>query len=243
MATSVSPIEEHARVCEVCGRGDSEVPLLPISLSRAAIISLLDEKYPRRSHTGFICLDDLNRLRVEYVGNLLAAEKGELSNLENEVLESLQKQDTLSSQIEEEFQAKLTFGERLSDKMAFFGGSWTFILIFTLVLFLWIMINLYFFASHPFDPYPFILLNLVLSCLAAIQAPVIMMSQKRQEARDRLRAVNDYQVNLKAELEIRLLHQKIDHMLSRQWERLAEIQEIQLDLIHELKDRNILSAQ
>jgi len=188
-------------------------------------------------------LDDLNRLRVEYVGNLLAAEKGELSNLENEVLESLQKQDTLSSQIEEEFQAKLTFGERLSDKMAFFGGSWTFILIFTLVLFLWIMINLYFFASHPFDPYPFILLNLVLSCLAAIQAPVIMMSQKRQEARDRLRAVNDYQVNLKAELEIRLLHQKIDHMLSRQWERLAEIQEIQLDLIHELKDRNILSAQ
>jgi uncharacterized membrane protein len=103
--------------------------------------------------------------------------------------------------------------------------------------------NLLFLARHSFDPYPFILLNLVLSCLAAFQAPIIMMSQNRQEARDRLRAVNDYQVNLKAELEIRLLHQKIDHMLSRQWERLAEIQEIQLDLIHELKDRDVLSGQ
>jgi uncharacterized membrane protein len=243
MATSDSTIENHARVCEVCGRGDSEVPLLPISLSRAAITSLLEEKYPQRSHSGFLCVDDLNSLRVEYVRSLLAAEKGELSTLENEVLESLQKQDTVSSQIEEEFQAKFTFGERLSDKMAAFGGSWTFILIFILIVFLWIMTNLLFLARHSFDPYPFILLNLVLSCLAAFQAPIIMMSQNRQEARDRLRAVNDYQVNLKAELEIRLLHQKIDHMLSRQWERLAEIQEIQLDLIHELKDRNVLSAQ
>ena len=243
MATSDSRIEDHARVCEVCGRGASEVPLLPVSLSRAAIADLLEKKYPERSRTGFICLDDLNKLRVEYVGSLLAAEKGELSSLENEVLESLQKQDTVSSQIEEEFQAKFTFGERLSDKMAAFGGSWTFLLTFALIVFLWIITNLFFLAARSFDPYPFILLNLVLSCLAAIQAPVIMMSQNRQEARDRLRAINDYQVNLKAELEIRHLHQKIDHMLSRQWERLAEIQEIQLDLIHELKDRDVLSGQ
>ena len=90
---------------------------------------------------------------------------------------------------------------------------------------------------RPFDPYPYILLNLVLSCLAAIQAPVIMMSQNRQEARDRLRGLHDYQVNLKAELEIRHLHQKIDHMLLPQWERLAEIQEIQMELINELRRR------
>jgi len=243
MATSNSRIEDLSRVCEVCGRGASEVPLLPISIARAPITSLLEGKYPERSHSGFICVDDLNSLRVEYVRSLLAAEKGELSTLENEVLESLQKQDTLSSQIEDEFQAKFTFGERLSDKMASFGGSWTFILIFILIVFLWIMTNLLFLARHSFDPYPFILLNLVLSCLAAFQAPIIMMSQNRQEARDRLRAVRDYQVNLKAELEIRLLHQKIDHMLSRQWERLAEIQEIQLDLIHELRNRSILSGQ
>ena len=96
-------------------------------------------------------------------------------------------------------------------------------------------LNSYILAARPFDPYPFILLNLLLSCLAAVQAPVIMMSQNRQEARDRVRAMHDYQVNLKAELEIRHLHQKLDHLQSRQWERLVEIQEIQMDLIAELK--------
>ena len=90
------------------------------------------------------------------------------------------------------------------------------------------------FKVRPFDPFPFILLNLILSCLAAIQAPVIMMSQNRQEAKDRLRSQHDYQVNLKAELEIRHLHDKIDHLLSHQWERLAQIQEVQLDVLSEL---------
>ena len=232
---------DRARVCEVCGREAPAVSLLPIGLARASIANLLEEKYPQRSHSGFICVEDLNTLRAEYVGRLLATEKGELSTLEKEVLESLRNQDTLSSQIEDEFQAKFTFGERLSDKMASFGGSWTFIVLFTLIVLLWIILNSIFLASGSFDPYPFILLNLVLSCLAAFQAPIIMMSQNRQEARDRLRAMHDYQVNLKAELEIRLLHQKIDHMLSRQWERLAEIQEIQLDLIHELEKKDILS--
>jgi uncharacterized membrane protein len=92
-------------------------------------------------------------------------------------------------------------------------------------------------GRSQFDPYPFILLNLVLSCLAAIQAPIIMMSQKRQEAKDRLRSENDYRVNLKAELEIRHLHEKMDHMLTRQWERLAEIQQIQLETMQEAKPR------
>ena len=92
-------------------------------------------------------------------------------------------------------------------------------------------------VKHPADPYPFILLNLMLSCLAAIQAPVIMMSQNRQEAKDRLRSQNDYQVNLKAELEIRHLHEKLDHLLMHQWDRLAQIQEIQLDLLSEMSKK------
>jgi uncharacterized membrane protein len=104
-------------------------------------------------------------------------------------------------------------------------------------MFCWMLLNSYVLAARPFDPYPYILLNLALSCLAAIQAPVIMMSQRRQEARDRKRSLRDYQVNLKAELEIRHLHQKIDHLLSRQWERLVEIQEVQMELINQISRR------
>ena len=98
---------------------------------------------------------------------------------------------------------------------------------------MWIIINLVFGDKRAFDPYPSILLNLVLSCIAAVQAPIIMMSQKRQEDKDRLRALNDYRVNLKAELEIRHLHEKLDHLISRQWQRLAEIQRMQLEIMQE----------
>ena len=138
----------------------------------------------------------------------------------------------------QEYDASLTFGELLSDRIAEFGGSWGFLLVFGAVMALWIGINSLTLLSRPFDPYPYILLNLLLSCLAAIQAPVIMMSQNRQEARDRLRAEHDYQINLKAELEIRNLHEKMDHLVHRQWEKLMEIQQIQMDLMEESARRN-----
>ena len=125
-------------------------------------------------------------------------------------------------------------GSDLSDRIASFGGSWTFIMIFGAVLFVWIVINTIVLATRAFDPYPFILMNLILSCLAALQAPIIMMSQNRAEARDRARAENDYKVNLKAELEIRHLHEKIDHLLRKQYNRLFEIQQIQIELLEEL---------
>jgi uncharacterized membrane protein len=118
--------------------------------------------------------------------------------------------------------------------VADFGGSWNFIGLFALVLVVWMAFNVWVASRAVFDPYPFILLNLVLSCVAALQAPIIMMSQKRQEAKDRLRAENDYRVNLKAELEIRNLHEKVDHLITRQWERLAEIQQIQLEIMQDL---------
>ncbi|HJW77907.1 MAG TPA: DUF1003 domain-containing protein, partial [Beijerinckiaceae bacterium] len=154
-----------------------------------------------------------------------------------DVVESLRRHETIGRDVDSEFDERRTFGQRVSDRIASFGGSWTFILSFFAFLVVWMAINVAIGLSRAFDPYPFILLNLVLSCLAAIQAPIIIMSQKRQEARDRLRAENDYRVNLKAELEIRHLHEKIDHLLTKQWERLAEIQQIQLELLQELSAR------
>ncbi len=154
--------------------------------------------------------------------------------MDHDVLESIQRHETLSSNVDAEFDKDLTLGEKMADGLATFGGSWRFLIIFGALLLAWIALNSVVLLMRPFDPYPFILLNLVLSCLAAIQAPVIMMSQNRQESKDRLRSQHDYRVNLKAELEIRQLHDKIDHLLSHQWERLVEIQQIQIDLLSEL---------
>lgn len=175
------------------------------------------------------------RYRAQHVHALLVSEKGELSELEQAVLHSLQTHQTLAADVDSDYEENWTFGERLADRIADFGGSWTFLIIFGLFIVAWIMINSLVLYWRPVDPFPFILLNLLLSCLAAVQAPIIMMSQNRQEAKDRLRARNDYQVNLKAELEIRQLHEKIDHLLSHQWERMIEIQEVQLDLLNELR--------
>lgn len=171
---------------------------------------------------------------MQYVQSILKSEQGEVTDLEYEVLNSMQQHELISKNIENKLDQNWTFGEKLADKIASFGGSWTFLICFAIFLALWILVNTVVMVKHPADPYPFILLNLMLSCLAAIQAPVIMMSQNRQEAKDRLRSQNDYQVNLKAELEIRHLHEKLDHLLMHQWDRLAKIQEIQLDLLSEM---------
>jgi uncharacterized membrane protein len=230
-----APTENH-RVCQVCGTGRSP-DLRRGILAGPAVAALIQTAIGSWSDEGWICTDDLQRYRHEYVKSLLKAERGELTALDNEVLESLRQHEILSRNPEVDPQTGSTAGERLADRVAAFGGSWRFIIVFAVVLFLWIAVNSVALIVRPFDPYPFIFLNLILSCLAAIQAPVIMMSQIRQEARDRLHAKNDYQVNLKAELEIRHLHQKIDHLLSHQWERLVEIQEIQMELINEQRGR------
>lgn len=224
---------EKRRVCQICG---SNANLHPGILVRPAVAELIHKEIGSWSEEDWICADDLQRFRHEYVRSLLEAEKGELTALEEGVLESLRQQEILSRNPEKELQSSLTMGQRLADRIAALGGSWKFITLFLTALFFWIAINAVVLVSRPFDPYPFILLNLILSCMAAIQAPVIMMSQNRQETRDRMHAMHDYQVNLKAELEIRHLHQKIDHLLSRQWERLVEIQEIQMELIDEIRD-------
>jgi len=233
----------HIAHCQICGRKSPDVELLPAGFVRPIVVSRIINAKSDWTVDGYICVDDLNRFRYDYIRSLLETEKGELTELDREVVESLQKHEILSSHIDEEYESELTFGERLSDRIAAFGGSWKFMIIFAGILFVWVMINSVFLLSRPFDPYPYILLNLILSCLAAVQAPIIMMSQNRQEAKDRLRASHDYQINLKAELEIRNLQQKIDHLLSRQWERLVAIQEIQLELLEEIRTRPLQSNQ
>jgi uncharacterized membrane protein len=228
---------KESKVCAVCGKNFPARDLVPGLAVRDVIASEIARERADWSQEKVICRTDLNRFRSQYVHTLLESEKGELSSLEKEVLLSLRDHETLAKDVDTEFQGDWSRGERLADRIATFGGSWTFLICFAGFLALWIIANSIVLYSRPPDPFPYILLNLILSCLAAVQAPVIMMSQNRQEAKDRLRSQHDYQVNLKAELEIRHLHEKVDHLLSHQWERLAQIQEIQLELLSELSRR------
>src|SRR5881392_97588 len=221
-------------VCQVCKKSKSPHSGMIAELIRPSLLEFIKKKMPDIDNKAFICFEDLGEFRKDYVKEVLEEEIGELSALDNEVIESLQQHEIVSNDISKQFEKKLSFGERLSDHIASFGGSWRFISLFGAVLFGWIILNAIFLLNRGFDPYPFILLNLILSCLAAIQAPIIMMSQNRAEARDRLRGENDYKVNLKAELEIRHLHEKIDHLLRRQYNRLFEIQQIQIELLEEI---------
>jgi uncharacterized membrane protein len=220
--------------CQICGKSFPRRALFPAASIREPVVEVIREQFPQWSSEGFICRPDLAVFRTRYIERMVASERGELTALEDEVVRSLREHEVLTSNTEVVFERGLTFGQRLADRMAAFGGSWTFLMLFALFMTVWIGANSVALLTRPFDPYPYILLNLILSCIAAVQAPVIMMSQNRQEAKDRARGQHDYQVNLKAELEIRHLHEKMDHLLSRQWERLIEIQQVQLDLLTEL---------
>jgi uncharacterized membrane protein len=156
-----------------------------------------------------------------------------LGELERRIFTHVLGRKRTSRDVTAEFDEQLSFGERLADRIASFGGSWTFISIFVAVLLAWIAYNVE--RPYGFDPFPFILLNLVLSCVAALQAPVIMMSQNRMAAKDRLDARHDYEVNLKAELEITQLHAKLDELQQRAWRDLIELQERQLECLHRLE--------
>ena len=225
---------KESKTCAICGKSFAARDLVPGVAVRDAVAEEILRDHPDWSSARFICRADLNRYRAKYVHSPLESEKGDLTSLEQEVVHSLQEHETLSKNVDTKFEEEWTYGERLADRIAVFGGSWSFLICFAVFLALWIAVNSIVLYYRPFDPYPYILLNLLLSCLAAIQAPIIMMSQNRQEAKDRLRSQHDYQVNLKAELEIRHLHEKLDHLLSHQWERLAQIQEIQLELLSEI---------
>lgn len=164
----------------------------------------------------------------------LQREWNNLNQQEKKVVESLVSGGHLSRNINHEIEDKRTFGEVVADKVAAFGGSWTFIIIFATVLIGWVILNSFILLNHGFDPYPYILLNLFLSMLAAIQAPIIMMSQNRQEAKDRQTAEHDYEINLKAELEICAIQEKLDELREQKWAHLVEMQQEQIRLLQTL---------
>jgi uncharacterized membrane protein len=203
-------------------------------LLREPIYRLILKDRPDIKKTDFISAEELNTYRKKYLETLIRDEIGELDILEKEVVDAIQGNKILSENIEPDIEEQLSVGQKLADKIAEFGGSWIFIIVFFSFLFLWMIVNILILHNRSWDPYPFILLNLILSCIAAIQAPIIMMSQNRQEQKDRIRSEHDYKVNLKAELEIKLLHEKLDHLMIHQNRRLLEIQEIQTDFLEDI---------
>ena len=221
--------------CALCGKEARDA--MRFDAVRPEIASLIAADHTDLKPGDLICDSHVSDYRTRYVANLLERERGELSELDRQVVESMAREEVVARDVEAAWEGRRTMGERVADVVADFGGSWVFIGIFFVVLVVWMAFNVWAASREVFDPYPFILLNLVLSCLAAIQAPIIMMSQNRQEAKDRLRSENDYRVNLKAELEIRHLHEKMDHLINRQWERLAEIQQIQLEIMQDIAQR------
>lgn len=223
---------EHS--CCVCGRRGRDPELMPAALVRPAIAQAIAAAAPGWDSAGFICRPCLNRFRGEFVRGEMERDIGALTALEEEVMHSLHDGAIVTDNTNKEFDSSLTLGERIADKVAQFGGSWRFIISFFVMMTVWIILNSVLLLKDPFDPYPYILLNLALSMLAAVQAPVILMSQNRQEDRDRMRAENDYQVNLKAELEIRAINEKLDQLIHQQWTHLLEIQQIQMEMIEDL---------
>ncbi len=206
------------------------------STVRKQILKMICEDHPSFEPTGCLSMTELNYYRQKYIADFFAKEVDEMSELEETVVTALENNKSLVGKIEPADEV-LTLGQRLADHVASFGGSWNFIVLFLLFMLAWIGLNVYLLTNQGFDPYPFTLLNLILSCLAALQAPIIMMSQNRQEEKDRIRAKNDYMINLKSELEIRLLHEKIDHLIMHQQHDLIEIQKVQVEMMDDILKR------
>ena len=203
---------------------------------RTSILNLILEDFPDFDVNDSISVQELNVYREKYISKFLQTEISQLSKLEKDVVRSLGDDTSFVAKVEEEVDTR-NYGQIVADKVAAFGGSWTFIIAFFIFISIWIGSNVIIFTNKEFDPYPFILLNLILSCVAALQAPVIMMSQNRQEEKDRERAKKDYMINLKSELEIRMLDDKIDHLVMHQQQELIEIQKVQIEMMNDILNR------
>ena len=203
---------------------------------RTSILNLILEDFPDFDVNDSIAVQELNVYREKYISKFLQTEISQLSKLEKDVVRSLGDDTSFVAKVEEEVDTR-NYGQIVADKVAAFGGSWTFIIAFFIFISIWIGSNVIIFTNKEFDPYPFILLNLILSCVAALQAPVIMMSQNRQEEKDRERAKKDYMINLKSELEIRMLDDKIDHLVMHQQQELIEIQKVQIEMMNDILNR------
>lgn len=235
---------EKVFVSDISGESFPESERVSAQTMPPSLLDLVIKEHPNFTRANCMSISEINLYRQRYIEQVLKQEMGEIGELEQHVVEALKNDETLSSRFSDEsHDIQLTFGERIADKIADFGGSWTFILSFLGFLGVWICINVFWYNNRGFDPYPFILLNLLLSCIAALQAPVIMMSQNRQEDKDRQRARQDYMINLKSELEIRMLHEKMDHLIIHQQQRLVEIQHVQIEMMNDILKTRIETVQ
>jgi uncharacterized membrane protein len=222
--------------CALCDSVGSGVELVRADSLRPQESQRMAELHGSRwPGTGAVCGKCLQRERIAYVLEQLERERGELSEIEADVARRAGEHIAIAENLARRFASDVTFGQHVADRVAEVGGSWGFVLGFLALLGAWIALNVGL-ALGAFDPYPYILLNLVLSCIAALQAPIIMMSQNRHSARDRMQAEQDFRVNLKAELEIASLHHKLDHLLHGQWQRMVELQELQIQLLTEVRE-------
>lgn len=202
---------------------------------RLPLLDLIQKDYPDFNASKTLSTSELLIYREKYIANFLTSTVGELTDLHKNVMQSINDDKSFVSKLQDdEGDEGRTFGQIVADNVAEFGGSWKFIIFFFIFILLWIAVNAFLLINKGFDPYPFILLNLILSCLAALQAPVIMMSQNRQEQKDRVRAKKDYMINLKSELEIRLLDEKIDHLIMHQQQELLEMQKLQIEMMNDI---------
>ena len=199
-----------------------------------SLLKYIQSIHPELTENSFISISELSAFRVQFISLKLKDQLGELSSMEKIVIDTIANGDQISNLALSQDNTPLSRGQKMADHVASFGGSWTFIISFGFFLFVWILLNTAFLLNKGFDPYPFILLNLILSCIAALQAPIIMMSQNRQEEKDRERSKLDYMINLKSELEIRTLHEKLDHLIIHQQRDLFEIQEIQIEMMKDI---------
>ncbi|MBI2549146.1 DUF1003 domain-containing protein [Candidatus Woesearchaeota archaeon] len=228
--------EPVKRTCNLCQQAVLLSDTTLGELVSPTIFHYIQKKHPQFSEESRVCTNCLHINRAEYIRETVIQHKKEIDKVDHHVAKTIMENALLSIDPGEQ-RSQLTLGDRAADVIAEFGGSWMFLSVFFLFIAAWIGINTYMLIEKPFDPSPFILLNLILSCLAAIQAPIIMMSQNRLEARDRLRAKYDYQVNLKAELEIQHLNEKMDLLLKKMWHRLIEIQQMQVETMEEMRKK------
>lgn len=225
---------EHPETCFVCGRTGHFPDLVRAGIARPALAEhIADAHGVDWKPDGRICQGCLAAGRNERLLERMRAERGRLTALDEQVAQRIAQRESILLNDEADAEPG-SLGGRVADAVARLGGSWPFVLGFLGILAAWTAANALVLHNRGFDPYPFILLNLVLSCVAALQAPIIMMSQNRAEGRDRRRAESDYRVNLKAEIEIAALHDKLDHVLHTQYEELVELQEAELDLLEQI---------
>lgn len=224
------------QICAICG---NRFTLMEGLFLRDLSDQLREQVLKANSYakeSSFICLKDMQKLRIEHMQSIIDQDLA----IDNEMSDQLKKEmarDTyVITNINDTVYSKRTTGQRLADNVAKFGGSWGFIITFTIILVVWMTINVIHLFGVHFDPYPFILLNLFLSCVAAIQAPIIMMSQNRQAERDRVDSENDYKTNMKSEMEIRILHQKLDQLNEVQWPHILDIQKMQIEVLSEIEN-------